>query len=148
MASRRVAPRRTALITPDHITVHRLALHAVRALAAQSSETRPESSPRKFQTLPPRIGRRPPPPTSFPPLRPPRLQARLGSFTSQDFDVFLRGFCADASSPQISAILVGHSTCENDSLRKCPQLSAKLPQKPRRKITKSWFAKFPRPRHA
>ena len=34
----------------------------------------------------------------------------LGNFTSQDFDIFPRSFCADASSPQISATVVGHFT--------------------------------------
>ena len=33
------------------------------------------------------------------------------------WDICLRSFCADSSFPQISAILVGHFTMENDSLR-------------------------------
>ena len=34
--------------------------------------------------------------------------AGLGNFTSLDFDICLRSFCADSSSPQISAILFDH----------------------------------------
>ena len=45
----------------------------------------------------------------------------FGNFTSQDFDTFLHSCCADSSSPQISAILVGHFTVEHDSLRDSPQ---------------------------
>ena len=52
--------------------------------------------------------------------------------------------CADSSSPQISAILVGHFAVENDSLRKSPRFSSKLSQQLRITITKSWLAKFPR----
>ena len=47
--------------------------------------------------------------------------AELGNLTSQDYDMFLRICCTDSSSPQISAILVVHFTCENDSLRNSPQ---------------------------
>ena len=57
------------------------------------------------------------PPRSAAGLAPP---PSLGNFTSQDFEMFPRSFCADPSSPQISAILVGHSTGENDSLRESP----------------------------
>ena len=57
----------------------------------------------------------------------------VGSFTSQDVVVFLHCFCADSSSPQISAILVGNITVENDSLRKSSQFSSKL-HRLRRKI--------------
>ena len=64
----------------------------------------------------------------------------LGNFTSQDFDIFLRSFCADSSSPQISAILVGHFTGESISLRKT---SAKHPQTQRWQISKFWLAKRP-----
>ena len=32
----------------------------------------------------------------------------LGKFSSQDFDVLPRGFCAESSPPQISATLIGH----------------------------------------
>ena len=45
----------------------------------------------------------------------------LGHFMSQDFGIPLRSFGADSSSPQISAILVGHFTEENGSLRKSLQ---------------------------
>ena len=45
----------------------------------------------------------------------------LWSFTSQDSDIFLHSFCADSSSPQISAILVGHLTQNTCILRKSPQ---------------------------
>ena len=61
------------------------------------------------------------------------LRCPLGNFTSLDFEMFLRCFCADSSSPQISAILVGHFAMENASLRKSPQLPAKLPKDLRRK---------------
>ena len=33
--------------------------------------------------------------------------SRVGNFTSPMFECFLRGFCVDSSSPQISAITVG-----------------------------------------
>ena len=56
----------------------------------------------------------------------------LGNFTSQDSDISLRTFCADSSSPQISAIHIGHFTRTNCVLRKSPQFSAKLPQQFRR----------------
>ena len=39
-------------------------------------------------------------------LRTPIACSEIGNFTSQDFIVFLHSFCADLSSPQISAILV------------------------------------------
>ena len=48
-------------------------------------------------------------------------QRRLGNFTSQDFVIILRSFCANSSSPQISAILVGNFTRDNS-----PQISAIL----------------------
>ena len=35
------------------------------------------------------------------------IYAALGNFTSQDFAVLLCSFCADSSSPQISAMIVG-----------------------------------------
>ena len=53
----------------------------------------------------------------------------LGNFTIQDFDIILHSFCADSSSPRIFAILVGHFTGENGSLRKT---SAKLSEQIRR----------------
>ena len=46
----------------------------------------------------------------------------IGNFTSRGFDMFARSFCVDWSSPQCSAILVGHFTEQNQS----PQLSAIL----------------------
>ena len=57
-----------------------------------------------------------------------RLLPYLGNFTSQDFDIFifLHSCCADSSSPQISAILVGNFTWEDDSLRESLQFSAKV----------------------
>ena len=61
----------------------------------------------------------------------------LGIITSQDFDVFLRSCCADWSSTQISTMLVGKFTMENDSLRKT------LPRQLRRQMSKSWLAKLP-----
>ena len=48
------------------------------------------------------------------------VRPALGSFTSQDFDICPRSFCADSSSPQISAILVGNFTWANHSLRNSP----------------------------
>ena len=36
-------------------------------------------------------------------------------------NVVMRSFCEDSSSPQISAIRVGHVSWENDSLRNSPQ---------------------------
>ena len=45
----------------------------------------------------------------------------LGKFTSRDFDISLHSFCADSSSGQIVAILVGHVTREHVSLRESPQ---------------------------
>ena len=68
---------------------------------------------------------------------------KLGSFTSQAFDVFLRSFYADSSSPQISATLVGYLARENGSLRKSPQFSTKLSQTMRGKMSEPWLAKFP-----
>ena len=62
---------------------------------------------------------------------------------AQDSDTFLRTCCAASSSPQISAIFVGHFTLENWILCKSPQFSAKLPHKLRRQISKSWLAEFP-----
>ena len=44
----------------------------------------------------------------------------LGNATSHD-SICCAQFCADSSSPQISAILVDHFTGENDSLRKSQQ---------------------------
>ena len=44
-----------------------------------------------------------------------------GSSTSQDLDISPHACCADSSSPQISAILFGHFTIENNSLRDSPQ---------------------------
>ena len=49
------------------------------------------------------------------------IHVGVGNFMSQEFDICLRSFCADSSSPQISAILVGHFTVENNSLRNYPQ---------------------------
>ena len=50
--------------------------------------------------------------------------------------VFMLGtFCADSSSLQISATLVGRLPGESDSLRKSPQFFAKLPQQTRRNIS-------------
>ena len=46
-------------------------------------------------------------------------------FHEPGFRHFLCGFCADSSSPRISAILVGHFSGENDSLHKSPLFSAK-----------------------
>ena len=70
----------------------------------------------------------------------------IGNFRSQDSDMFLFSFCADSSSPQISAILVGHFTGggANGGLRKCPRFSATHPKEMRNKISKSWLVKFPR----
>ena len=66
----------------------------------------------------------------------------LGHFTSQDSVVFvlrsLGGFVVSANL--ISAILVGHFTRDNISLRR---LSAKLRQETRRQMSKSWLGKFP-----
>ena len=67
----------------------------------------------------------------------------VGNFTSQDSDMVLHSCCADWSSPQISAILVGSFTVENVSLRKSPQFSATNPQQLRRQISTSWLTKFP-----
>ena len=36
------------------------------------------------------------------------IKTYVGSFTSQDFEFLLHSFCADSSSPQISAIPFGH----------------------------------------
>ena len=52
----------------------------------------------------------------------------MGISRARTFGVCLRGFCADSSSPQISTILVGHVTGENDSLRKSPRFFAKHSQ--------------------
>ena len=52
-------------------------------------------------------------------------------FTSLDFDTFLRSFCADSSSPQISAILLDNFTRANYSLRKSLRFSAKLAKIPK-----------------
>ena len=41
--------------------------------------------------------------------------------SAQDCGTLLRSLGADSFSPQTSAILVGHVTGENDSLRKSPQ---------------------------
>ena len=60
--------------------------------------------------------------------------------TSRDFDYFLRSFCADSSSLQISTIPVGHFTMENDSLRKSLQNIQKCCAD---KMSKSWLAKCP-----
>ena len=46
-------------------------------------------------------------------------------------------------SPICFRMLVGHFTMENDSLCKSPRFSAKLPQKLRRRMSKSWLAKCP-----
>ena len=54
------------------------------------------------------------------------IWAELGSFTSQDFGVVLRGLSADTSSPRIPAILIGRFTRERSSLRKA---STRLPQR-------------------
>ena len=48
-------------------------------------------------------------------------RAMSGSLTSQDFDTFLRSFCADSLSPRISAILPGHVTRKHGSLHNSPQ---------------------------
>ena len=48
---------------------------------------------------------------------------RAREFHVPDFDMFLCSLCADSSSPQISA---------------------KLPQRLRRQMSKSWLTKFPR----
>ena len=70
-------------------------------------------------------------------------EAWLGHFASQDFDICLRSFCADSSSPQSSTIVAGNFTMENCSLLKSPQFFSKLPQQLRRQISKSWLAKIP-----
>ena len=41
---------------------------------------------------------------------------QMANFTSQDFGIFPRGLGTDSSSPQTSAILVGHFTWRKDSL--------------------------------
>ena len=51
--------------------------------------------------------------------------AKVGNFAGPDFDISLHSFCTESSSPLISAILVGHFTKENDSLRKSSQFSEK-----------------------
>ena len=57
-------------------------------------------------------------------------------------DICLREFCcADLSSPQISAMLVGHFTVTNIILRKSRQFSAKLPRTQRGQMSKSRLAK-------
>ena len=61
--------------------------------------------------------------------------SNLGDLTSQEFYIFLRSFCVDSSSPQISAILVGHFTRGNDSLCKSPQFSATNAHKTCRQIS-------------
>ena len=74
------------------------------------------------------------------------LVGRLGvawGIYEPGFCHFLRGFCADSSSPQISATLFGNLQGGNYSLCKSPQFSAKLPHKLRRQISKSWLAKSP-----
>ena len=54
----------------------------------------------------------------------------LGNFKSQDFNLSLRCFCLNSSSPQISPILSGNFTMENGSLRKSPpKTCAKIAQK-------------------
>ena len=53
----------------------------------------------------------------------------LGNFTSLDLNICLHCFCADSSSPQISAICFGHFTVGKESLHKSLRFSAKLPRK-------------------
>ena len=60
----------------------------------------------------------------------PHQHVRLGSFTSQDFGVSPRSSCADLSSPQISAILVGHFTWENYRLHNSPETCAEIYETP------------------
>ena len=72
-----------------------------------------------------------------PPIHHP-LSMRTRKFHEPGF-VFFCSLCADSSSPQISAILVGYFTWENGSLRKSPQFSAKLSQILRRQMSKSWL---------
>ena len=57
--------------------------------------------------------------------------------------ICLRAFCADSSSPQISAILVGHFTRENDSLRKASQNFHENRPDFAQKKSKPWLAEFP-----
>ena len=59
-----------------------------------------------------------------------------GNFTRQDSEILQRGFCGDSSSPQISAILVGHFTGENGSLRGLGRTASMLALHPIR-ITRS-----------
>ena len=74
----------------------------------------------------------------------PRL-FELGNFASQDSDIFPHSFCADSSSPLISAIRVGPSTLNEDSLRNSRQFPTKLSQQLRREISTSRLAKLPSP---
>ena len=67
----------------------------------------------------------------------------LGNFASQDFVSCMRSFRADSSSPQISAILLGHLTRENVSLRKSRRFSATLPQTSRRQMSNIQARKIP-----
>ena len=69
------------------------------------------------------------------------MMIKVGNFVSLDSGMFLRTLCADSSSPQISAILLGHLTETKHILRKS---SATLPQELSRTNIKSWLAKFPR----
>ena len=79
----------------------------------------------------------------------------LREFHEQGFDICLRSWCADSSSPQIcvdyncgdllihirmSAIHVGHFTWGNYSLRTSPQFFTKLPQQLCRQMSKSRLA--------
>ena len=73
--------------------------------------------------------------------------AKWGSFASQDLGFLLRGFCADSSSAQISAILLvtpkisailrktSRRTVQKKN--KTPRFSAKLPEELRRRFRKT-----------
>ena len=65
----------------------------------------------------------------------------VGNFTSQDFDIFLCCFCADSSSPQISAILVGHFSQRKMTVsRNLRKTSTTLPQRLRASVADTHIA--------
>ena len=61
------------------------------------------------------------------------------------YDNSMVGGSPKSGTPKPNIILVGHFTWENESLRKSPQFSTKLPQHMPKQISKSWLAEFPNP---
>ena len=67
----------------------------------------------------------------------PRFGTGIREFHEPGFDILLRSFCADSSSLQISAILVGHSTKEKDISSWCRD-STELGSNARRPGNPTW----------